>query len=222
LIRVDARQAGGYYARSQAKMAQPLVKECASSADSALALLVDRMRVAREAVAVARIRATARGSAENVRAVDELQRVHDLLERAVGMHWRSRARLGGYRVMLVHSDSRARRHHGDALEGVGAEVARIASAEEALERVTWCRPDVVVSALDMPGTDGCEFLRRLRARPADRGGNIAAVALIASTHIEDGRRALLAGYSFHVRTPADATTLARAVAKAFDCMITGR
>ncbi len=136
-----------------------------------------------------------------------------------GMHTGTHARLGGYRVMLVDPDPRARRHLGDALEGAGAEVARVCWGEEALRRVPSWRPDVVVSALDMPDVDGCDFIRRLRALLGEGAGNVAAVAVIASPRIEDGRRALSAGYPFYVRSPADQATLALAVAKAFDCRL---
>ncbi|PYQ79499.1 MAG: hypothetical protein DMG01_08555, partial [Acidobacteria bacterium] len=45
-----------------------------------------------------------------------------------------------------------------------------ASAGEGLEAFERERPDVIVSDLAMPETDGFELIRRIRALPSDRGG----------------------------------------------------
>ena len=47
-----------------------------------------------------------------------------------------------------------------------------------------------MSDIGMPGEDGYELIRRLRALPPDQGGAIPAVALTALARPEDRRRAL--------------------------------
>jgi CheY-like chemotaxis protein len=55
----------------------------------------------------------------------------------------------------------------------------------------------------MPGEDGCELMRRVRALPAERGGDIPAAALTAYARSEDRTRVLMAGFDLHVAKPID-------------------
>jgi CheY-like chemotaxis protein len=59
----------------------------------------------------------------------------------------------------------------------------------------------------MPEEDGYTFMQRVRKLPADRGGQVPAVALTAYTRVEDRTRALLAGFNVHLAKPVDATEL---------------
>jgi CheY-like chemotaxis protein len=64
----------------------------------------------------------------------------------------------------------------------------------------------------MPGNDGFELIRAVRALPADAGGNIPAAALSAFARSEDRRRAMLAGFQTHVAKPVEADELLAVVA----------
>jgi len=66
---------------------------------------------------------------------------------------------------------------------------------------------VLISDIGMPGTDGYEFIRRVRKLSAHRGGRVAAIALTAYTRIEDRLQALRAGYDMHVPKPVELTEL---------------
>jgi len=59
----------------------------------------------------------------------------------------------------------------------------------------------------MPGTDGYELIRQVRALPSDRGAKVPAIALTAYTRIEDRLQALRAGYDMHVPKPVELTEL---------------
>ena len=74
------------------------------------------------------------------------------------------------------------------------------------------RPQMIVSDIGMPGEDGYEFMRKVRALPADQGGRTPAAALTAFARSEDRTRALRAGYQTHVTKPVELAELAAVVA----------
>jgi CheY-like chemotaxis protein len=96
-------------------------------------------------------------------------------------------------------------------------VVAAASAAEALEALDRDRPHVLVSDIGMPGVDGYELLRRVRARPDASGAALPAVALTAFARPEDRLRALHAGYQMHVAKPVEPAELVTVVAS-----LTGR
>jgi two-component system CheB/CheR fusion protein len=71
---------------------------------------------------------------------------------------------------------------------------------------------VLVSDIGMPHEDGCALLRQVRALPAERGGQIPALALTAYARVEDAERAYEAGYQRHVAKPVDPFQLVELVA----------
>jgi CheY-like chemotaxis protein len=86
------------------------------------------------------------------------------------------------------------------------------STAEALAILERWRPDLLISDLGMPEEDGYTLIRRVRALPAERGGQVPAVALSARTRPEDRIEALAAGFQMHVAKPvAPAELLAVAV-----------
>jgi PAS domain S-box-containing protein len=121
-------------------------------------------------------------------------------------------RLDGLRLLVVDDEHDAREVVGEALRERGAEVYVAASAAEALEKFAAVRPDVIVSDIGMPGTDGYSLMRRIRALPPEAGGRTPAVALTAYTRGEDAQRAFVAGYQSHVPKPVEPMQLATVVA----------
>lgn len=75
-----------------------------------------------------------------------------------------------------------------------------------------CRPDVLVSDIEMPNQDGYSLIRRIRALEPDRGGRTPAVALSAYSRPEDRIRSLVAGFNLHVSKPVEPTELVTVVA----------
>jgi CheY-like chemotaxis protein len=73
-------------------------------------------------------------------------------------------------------------------------------------------PDVLVSDIGMPGVDGYELIKKIRALPAERGGRIPALALTAYARTEDRLRAVRAGYQMHVSKPVEVAELVTLVA----------
>jgi PAS domain S-box-containing protein len=120
--------------------------------------------------------------------------------------------LDGLRVLVVDDDPDGRELVRRVLGASGATVVTAGSAAEGLEAVERERPDVIVSDIGMPGVDGYEFIRRVRALGRGRGGAAPAVAVTAFARSEDRRRALRAGYQSHVAKPMDAAELVEVIA----------
>jgi PAS domain S-box-containing protein len=122
------------------------------------------------------------------------------------------ADLAGITVLIVDDDPDARDLITRVLAGCAADVITADTAEAALALVEARRPDVLVSDIGMPGTDGFELLRRVRALGAERGGRVPAIALTAFARSEDRIRVLRAGFLVHVAKPVDPSELAATVA----------
>ncbi|MGA7121938.1 MAG: ATP-binding protein [Polyangiaceae bacterium] len=121
-------------------------------------------------------------------------------------------RLDGLRLLVVDDEEDALDLVRTVLEEQGADVYVAASAREALERFAEVRPDVIVSDIGMPETDGLSFIRKIRALSAAQGGRTPAVALTAYARREDAQRAFAAGYQMHVAKPAEPVQLVTVVA----------
>jgi signal transduction histidine kinase len=118
-----------------------------------------------------------------------------------------------WRVLLVEDDADAREVTVTGLENAGFEIRAVGSAQGALALLDEWLPDVIVSDIGLPGVDGYEFMRLLRSRPPERGGQIAALALTAFARLEDAVRARASGYQGHLAKPIGPEDLAAAVAK---------
>jgi PAS domain S-box-containing protein len=122
------------------------------------------------------------------------------------------AELRGLKVLVVDDDLDARQLVHSLLEGGGAVVRAAASGADALEMIRQERPDVIISDIGMPESDGYEFIRKLRQLSREEGGRTPAVALTAYARAEDRRKALLAGFQNHAAKPVDAQELVIVVA----------
>jgi PAS domain S-box-containing protein len=118
-------------------------------------------------------------------------------------------RLQGIRILVVEDEEDAREFVGALLESRGATVRLTASAAEAYVSLDQGLPDVIVSDIGMPDEDGYAFARRLRTFPRERGGVTPIVALTAYASAQDRRRAIEAGYDYHLPKPVDSEELIR-------------
>ncbi len=121
-----------------------------------------------------------------------------------------RTMLEGVRLLVVEDEADSREMLATAFEQCGAQVSAAASAREAMEVLERATPDVLVCDVGLPGEDGHELIRKVRALEAERGGRIPALALTAYAGPEDRQKALAAGFDAHVPKPA---ALAELVAK---------
>jgi CheY-like chemotaxis protein len=75
------------------------------------------------------------------------------------------------------------------------------------------RPDVIVCDLGMPGEDGYDFIREVRAASGAQGTVIPAIAMTAYARQEDRQRSLAAGFQTHLPKPVEPVDLVAAVRK---------
>jgi CheY-like chemotaxis protein len=91
-----------------------------------------------------------------------------------------------------HDDSRW--YLGLFLDRLGATVVVASNGFEGLEAVKINHPDLVVSDIQMPGMDGFELLREIRALGSDAGGSVPVVAMTAFGTHADRERLLQSGF----------------------------
>ncbi|HEX3476103.1 MAG TPA: PAS domain S-box protein [Kofleriaceae bacterium] len=120
-------------------------------------------------------------------------------------------RLRGIRILLVEDDDEARELLADVLAETGASVAQAASAADGMARLIAEPPHVLISDIGMPFEDGNSFLRRVRALPPERGGDVPAIALTAYARAEDRRATEDAGFQLHIVKPVRPDQLLTAI-----------
>jgi len=80
----------------------------------------------------------------------------------------------------------------DMLDVAGATMAEASIAEEGLARIEYERFDVVLMDLRMPGMDGIEAIRHIRARD-DEKGQLPVIVVTADTGADLRERCMVAG-----------------------------
>jgi signal transduction histidine kinase/ActR/RegA family two-component response regulator len=120
--------------------------------------------------------------------------------------------LDGISVLLVDDEPDAREVMASALESCGATVISASSAREALDTLTHTNVDLLLSDIAMPGQDGYELIRDIRAMPSTRLATIPAAAVTAHARDDERDRALSAGFHMHLTKPVHPVALATAVA----------
>jgi PAS domain S-box-containing protein len=104
------------------------------------------------------------------------------------------------RILVVDDNRDAAESMGLVLARAGADVEVAHDGTSALERIDRFHPAVVLLDIGMPGLDGYEVARRIRAQPATR--DVMLVALTGWGQAEDRRRSFEAGFDHHLTKPA--------------------
>ncbi len=121
--------------------------------------------------------------------------------------------LAGLRVLLVDDEAEVRDVMASVLGDCGALVTSVASAREALTLLKGGqRVNVLLSDIAMPGEDGYELIRQVRAL-SKNVADLPAAAVTAFAGAQERERALAAGFQMHLAKPLLPETLAHAVAK---------
>jgi len=124
--------------------------------------------------------------------------------------------LSGIKVLAVDDDADARDLVVFLLENCGASVTAVSNAADALAALTESVPDLLLSDIGMPDTNGYLLLRQVRALAPERGGLVPAIALTAYAGEIDYQQALAAGFQRHLSKPLDAHKLVQAISEVLD------
>jgi PAS domain S-box-containing protein len=114
----------------------------------------------------------------------------------------ARRKTGGRRVVLAEDNLDLLQVVAMLLRKEGHDVVTAADGLEALEKVRTERPDVALLDIGMPGMNGYDVARRIRAEPWGR--NIMLIAMTGWGQGKDKRMALEAGFDKHLTKPVDA------------------
>ena len=112
--------------------------------------------------------------------------------------------------ILVVDDSRdSREMLAEYLQFRGFDISVAANGEEALSAARRVRPEIILMDLSMPGIDGWEATRQLKADPLTRQAVIIAVS--AHAFAPEREAAHRAGCDAFILKPYDLTILANAL-----------
>ena len=114
-------------------------------------------------------------------------------------------RLDGTPVLVIEDDDDAREILALSLRICGADVWQAASGEEGLALLERTAVVAVVCDVGLPGIDGFEVARRLRASARHRDLRLVAVTGYGRT--EDVERAVAAGFDAHLTKPVETDRL---------------
>jgi len=112
-------------------------------------------------------------------------------------------------ILLIEDNDDGREMMAMMLSCYGYEVRSAADGLQGIETAQSYRPDVALVDIGLPGIDGYEVARRLRAN-ADTSG-IRLIALTGYGLAEDQRRVLEAGFNMHLVKPVDIESLMKAI-----------
>ena len=122
--------------------------------------------------------------------------------------------LSGMRVLVVDDNPDAGDSIAVVLRMLGAEVRVMRDGPSALAGFDAFDPMVVLLDIGMPGMNGYDVARGIRARPA--GATITLIALTGWGQEQDRRRAREAGFDHHLVKPAELSALLSLLAQARD------
>jgi PAS domain S-box-containing protein len=114
------------------------------------------------------------------------------------------------RILIVEDNQDSREMLRILLERAGHEVSEASDGASGLAAVVSTRPDVALVDLGLPGLDGFEVARRVRASEAGR--SVRLVALTGYGLPADQHRSREAGFDAHLVKPVDPQRLVRLIA----------
>ena len=113
-------------------------------------------------------------------------------------------------VLVIDDEERYRTRYAETLRQAGFRVETAESADRAAELLRGVRPDMIVSDVRMPGTDGISFLTRITGEHP----GMPYLLITAYADIRDAVRALKLGAVDYLEKPVDLDELVSAVSDA--------
>lgn len=114
-------------------------------------------------------------------------------------------------VLLVEDNDDGREMMAMMLSCYGYPVQHAADGFQGLATAAASRPDIALVDIGLPGIDGYEVARRMRANPETH--HIKLIALTGYGLADDQRRVMDAGFDMHLVKPVDVDQLLRAISE---------
>jgi two-component system, cell cycle response regulator DivK len=114
------------------------------------------------------------------------------------------------RVLIVEDNPLNLKLVRDVLLMAGFEVIEARTGEDGVARAQDSQPDLILMDLQLPGVDGTQAMRTIKASPS--GSGIPIVALTAFAMSEDRDRALRNGFDDYLSKPISVRDLPRQIA----------
>jgi CheY-like chemotaxis protein len=119
--------------------------------------------------------------------------------------------MAGERILIVDDNATNLKLVAYLMKANGYTVDTALDAESAIEAIRHHRPDVILMDIQLPGIDGLELTRRLKADPATR--DIVIIAVTAYAMKGDQTKALAAGCDDYITKPIDTRALPETIAR---------
>ncbi|HEY0616028.1 MAG TPA: response regulator [Kribbella sp.] len=113
------------------------------------------------------------------------------------------------RILVVEDNPKNLKLLRDVLQFNGYEVIEAASGEDGVRLAGEESPDLILMDLQLPGIDGVEALRQIRA--SDSGHGVPVVAVTAFAMNDDRERAFDSGFTGYVEKPINVRGLPQQV-----------
>jgi CheY-like chemotaxis protein len=102
-------------------------------------------------------------------------------------------------ILIVEDNDKNRKLVRDALQFKGYQTIEAETGEEGVTLARERRPALVLMDIQLPGINGIEALRQLRADPATQG--IPVIAVTASVMAQDRQNIMAAGFDAYQGKP---------------------
>jgi CheY-like chemotaxis protein len=112
---------------------------------------------------------------------------------------------GTLRILIAEDNPDAAESLRLLLEGMGYEALVINDGESAVPAASALKPHVIIMDIGLPGIDGYDAARRIRARNPDL--RVRIVALTGRDRLIDRQRSAEAGFDHHLVKPANPEVL---------------
>jgi two-component system, cell cycle response regulator DivK len=119
--------------------------------------------------------------------------------------------MAGELILIVEDNDKNRKLVRDVLTFKGYTTIEAETGEAGVCLAQERRPNLVLMDIRLPGIDGVEALRRLRAERTTRG--IPVVAMTASVMTEDRQKVMAAEFDAYQSKPINVTDFVAAVAQ---------
>ena len=115
----------------------------------------------------------------------------------------------GELILLVEDNDNNRLLVRDVLKASGYRVAEAETAEDGLRMAVQQQPALILMDIQLPGMNGIEALRQLRADPVTRA--IPVIAVTASAMTQDRHQIMAAGFDGYQSKPISVKGFLQAV-----------